>query len=66
MKSLMLIKTFLYFAIIMYCQYVVILEFSPKNTDFNKHFNHHSVFLLYEVLMFYFNILALMFFLLIS
>ena len=69
-KTLLLLKVFTYFIAIMYSQKVVINSYldsaSVDDYHFNDDVNHLSVVLLYEVLLFYFNIMAMMLFLIFS
>ena len=74
-KVLMLIKTLLFFSVIVYVQQVVLTMYDPnyidpgsENPDSEKFAkkDQRVVWLLYEVLIFYFNIASLMIFLVFS
>jgi len=62
-----LVKLFTFFIAIMYTQYVILENYNVKEKKLvQKNLNHTFVLLYYEVLMFYFNIISLIVFLVVS
>ena len=65
-KTLVAFKLFYYFAVITYVQVTVRSYFTPGTSEYGQNNNHIICWLLYEVVIFYFSIFALIIFLILS